>query len=340
MFFLSNTNKSKGHEIVANIAYNRLSNTTQRMIQDILFPNDSFHVDDDSISPLAAVANWADKVRYTSEFAWTTPLHYVNIHDKLISGGCPSESIPDRIPSNCTFQYERDCIHDKCAVGAIVEFSHEAIGDPSQSISNWKDIPSEWNHLRGQYSRSHNQHVFTKREALMLLIHIVGDIHQPLHVSRQSDEGGNTIHVSFPQEFSEYCDERLGYMHTSWSLHSVWDVGIIEKAMKVYYNGSQKSFQDYIEANYFTNDDHHDWNSCLDGMNVDCVTKWAEESWNKVLRFAYEDENGNEIDDGSVLSDMYFESRLPVVMEQLAIGGMRLASTLERMMNPDDLSWF
>jgi hypothetical protein len=240
------------------------------------------------------------------------------------------------LPSNCTFQYERDCIHDKCAVGAIVEFSHEAIAKPIpislKSVSQWNNVASISRYLRGHTNTfSHYEHNFTQREALMLFIHIVGDIHQPLHVSRQSDEGGNTIHVSFPYEFTEYRDERLGFMHKSWSLHSVWDVGIIEKAMKKFYNGSQKSFQDAIEEMYVMKDD--DYHVCTNGMNVECVTIWAEESWEKALQFAYGDENGNEIVDGSILSDTYFETRLSVVMEQLAIGGIRLASTLERMMN-------
>src|SRR5207245_1748795 len=36
-----------------------------------------------------------------------------------------------------------------------------------------------------------------KRMYLRLLIHIVGDVHQPLHVSATGDEGGNNIKVSW-----------------------------------------------------------------------------------------------------------------------------------------------
>nr|CAB3476443.1 unnamed protein product [Digitaria exilis] len=32
-------------------------------------------------------------------------------------------------------------------------------------------------------------------ESLMFLAHFVGDVHQPLHVSYEEDEGGNTIIV-------------------------------------------------------------------------------------------------------------------------------------------------
>ena len=34
-----------------------------------------------------------------------------------------------------------------------------------------------------------------QKVALMFVTHFIGDIHQPLHVSRSSDKGGNTIPV-------------------------------------------------------------------------------------------------------------------------------------------------
>jgi hypothetical protein len=49
---------------------------------------------------------------------------------------------------------------------------------------------------------------------LRLLMHFVGDIHQPLHVGRKSDLGGNTIRVNW---FSEPSN-----------LHRVWDDNLIE----------------------------------------------------------------------------------------------------------------
>lgn len=53
-----------------------------------------------------------------------------------------------------------------------------------------------------------------KKMYLRLLIHIVGDVHQPMHVSRAEDQGGNKIKVLW---FNE-----------STNLHSVWDDKIIE----------------------------------------------------------------------------------------------------------------
>lgn len=53
-----------------------------------------------------------------------------------------------------------------------------------------------------------------KQEALRFLVHFVGDVHQPLHVGRRADRGGNTVEVTL---FGEQTN-----------LHSVWDSGLIE----------------------------------------------------------------------------------------------------------------
>ena len=54
-----------------------------------------------------------------------------------------------------------------------------------------------------------------RAEALMFLVHFVGDIHQPLHCVDRNDAGGNNLAVTF-------FDKPM-------SLHAVWDYGIIDK---------------------------------------------------------------------------------------------------------------
>jgi len=61
---------------------------------------------------------------------------------------------------------------------------------------------------------------------LRLLIHIVGDIHQPLHVGRPEDQGGNKIKVM--------------WFGTSYNLHSIWDNQLI--------NYQQLSYTEYADA--------------------------------------------------------------------------------------------
>lgn len=211
----------EGHEIVANIAYNLLTPETKDASYHVLFPTDDFNATDDDTSPLAAVANWADKVRFTKYFDWTTPLHYCDVKDGPIEGGCPftpegsGESLTDY---GCKFVYERDCGNNFCAVGAIVDFS-DLSRNPDERLNSQLSKAKMQRRLRAATDiyPIHVRNV-TQLQSLMFLIHIIGDIHQPLHVARASDKGGNTIEVSFPEEFSSFQDQRLGHSHKGWKL--------------------------------------------------------------------------------------------------------------------------
>jgi hypothetical protein len=55
-----------GHEVVANLAWQRLSNQTRQAIQDILGHDDT-NGTEVAGSPLASVADWADRVRTNNE---------------------------------------------------------------------------------------------------------------------------------------------------------------------------------------------------------------------------------------------------------------------------------
>ncbi|HMJ45701.1 MAG TPA: S1/P1 nuclease [Ferruginibacter sp.] len=65
---------------------------------------------------------------------------------------------------------------------------------------------------------------------LRLLIHIVGDIHQPLHVGRPEDRGGNSIKVL--------------WFNVPYNLHQVWDQQLV--------NSQQLSYTEYTKAIDFT----------------------------------------------------------------------------------------
>ncbi len=51
--------------------------------------------------------------------------------------------------------------------------------------------------------------------ALKCLVHLVGDVHQPLHVGNGEDRGGN--------------DVKLRFMYRDSNLHRVWDSGMIDQ---------------------------------------------------------------------------------------------------------------
>ncbi|HET6722181.1 MAG TPA: S1/P1 nuclease [Chitinophagaceae bacterium] len=77
-----------------------------------------------------------------------------------------------------------------------------------------------------------------KQMYLRLLIHIAGDIHQPLHVGRLEDLGGNRI--------------RVLWFGDSTNLHSVWDEKLIES--------QNLSYSEYVKAiNHTTKEQRRQW---------------------------------------------------------------------------------
>jgi S1/P1 Nuclease len=71
-----------------------------------------------------------------------------------------------------------------------------------------------------QVLRDPNSSVEDKRMALRFSVHIVGDLHQPLHAGRPGDRGGNDVKVSW---FGEPAN-----------LHSVWDSKMIDSRQLSY----------------------------------------------------------------------------------------------------------
>src|SRR5258706_12802756 len=61
-----------------------------------------------------------------------------------------------------------------------------------------------------------------RNESLKWIVHLVGDIHQPLHAANHADRGGNRVEVSF---FGERDNPPYG----SLNLHAVWDVPLVRR---------------------------------------------------------------------------------------------------------------
>jgi hypothetical protein len=318
----------EGHEIVANLAYARLSRDTQTVVKDILRQSDgSYGEDDKAGSPLASVANWADHLRSINAFHWSAPLHYVDIQDQAIDGGCPCSNDTITQTPKCHFVYDRDCVKDICVAGAILNFTHQLSDWTPPSLLQSNRVSNLLFVLRG----SSNKLI---REALMFLVHFVGDIHQPLHSARASDKGGNEIHVHFPSSPNTriaLAETGNHPHHKSLNLHSVWDAAIIERAIDDIFSGSRKEMEDDL-TDLIRNSTTSKWLDCADGSTQVCVNEWAEESFQDALEWAYRNVDGNEVIDGSVLDDMYYQTRLLVVRHRLAAAAVRLAATLESVL--------
>ena len=131
-----------------------------------------------------------------------------------------------------------------------------------------------------------------KREALKFMVHFVGDVHQPLHVGRRADRGGNQIEVMW---FSDKTN-----------LHSTWDSHLIDN--------EKLSFSEFAEfIDHPTLEELKTWQS---GTYAD----WVRES--KDLRARV-----YQIGDGK-LSFQYAYRNMPTVKRRLLQAGVRLAGLL------------
>jgi len=159
--------------------------------------------------------------------------------------------------------------------------------------------------------------------ALKFLIHFVGDIHQPLHCGFKSDAGGNS--------------ETGTFLGASTDLHAVWDDGIIQQRLQDY-NSDIDTYAAYLvsqlqgpwQSKIAT------WTTCVTPGDKTCVEAWGSESAGLACTYAYTDQTGAHITDGFDLGMPYYNFALPIVEEQLAKGGIRLAYLLNAMFSSSE----
>jgi len=135
------------------------------------------------------------------------------------------------------------------------------------------------------------------KKDLMILFHLTGDIHMPLHAGYSTDKGGNSVDVEF-----------LGFGS---NLHKVWDTNIIE---------DQKITADdcLIYINGLTGKEK----KSIQTLNV---IDWMNES--RALLGAVYAVTDNKIDQA------YIAKNTPVIEKQLSKAGLRLATALNAIFN-------
>jgi len=132
---------------------------------------------------------------------------------------------------------------------------------------------------------------------LRLLIHFVGDIHQPMHIGRPDDRGGNTI--------------KLSWFNNPYNLHQVWDEKLIEF--------QQLSYTEYATAiNYTTKAQRKEW-------QAQPLSDWIWQSYQQAEKI-YAD-----VKPDDKLSYQYNFKYIGIVNQQLLIGGVHLAGLLNEI---------
>lgn len=225
----------KGHELVAEIAFRFLDDSTKQIVKNYL----------GNLS-IEEAANWMDDERSNSYYNYMRTWHYVNV-EKGITYKATTE---------------RD----------IITVLHSAILD----LRNYKNLSKK----------------DVKRD-ILLIFHLVGDLHQPLHVGYGSDRGGNDITVTSSS--------------VSGILHSIWDSQIIDN-WRINIDSCMKVFPT-LSAN-----------DVIQAQKID-VLGWMNQS-RSYLEFVYS------FNKDFVLPTDYVQNSVPIIEKQLLLGGIRLAAIL------------
>jgi len=289
----------EGHQIVALIARAHLTPAASAAIDKLLAENPidpaiRQFCKEKTGDPMADSASWADDVKSTEK---TGVWHYIDIPltEKGSSGSLAAWCPP---------------------IGPSV-----AGKDRPGCVTN--AIEYEWAILLDT-SRTRPE----RATALRYLIHFVGDMHNPLHSSDNDDQGGNCTTIKF------YDEDRPA------NLHSLWDYKLIEHELQT----KRETVPAYAKALDRQYADH--WPAW--GTAIIDPTAWAWEG-NKVaqtvtygdLKPAIPVEQPVPHTDCSaerekvsalhiVVADDYFNQTIPVIGEQLAKAGYRLADLLNR----------
>lgn len=133
-------------------------------------------------------------------------------------------------------------------------------------------------------------------EKLKMVIHLIGDIHQPMHVGDGSDSGGNEV--------------RLQWMGEHSNLHRVWDSDII--------NSLQFSYSELTKE--------------LDHATPEQIEEWQQAS---VRDWAYESmeyrERMYDLPDNMRIGYEYRYFNKDIVFDRLLMAGIRMAGVLNEI---------
>ncbi len=132
---------------------------------------------------------------------------------------------------------------------------------------------------------------------LRLLVHIVGDVHQPMHTGRPEDLGGNKI--------------KLSWFNQPTNLHAVWDDKILET--------QQLSYTEYAKAINFASP------AQVVSWQKEPIADWLLQS-HQIAEKLYKEVNPDD-----KLSYRYTYDHLSIVNNQLLEGGVHLAGVINQI---------
>ena len=298
---------AEGHRAIASLAQELISAKTQVKVQQLL--NQCGDKD------LVHASTWADEIRenahldrprpedaetFNRQFPNNPSWHFVNLP-------LGTKSFAQAEPF---IHGENDVIHaiERCI--AVLEARESAPGELSQT------------------------------QALRLLVHLTGDIHQPLHCGTgfyRLNETESPVLVTDPAEAVGLPNDRGGndlFYGSKEELHALWDVGLVAEIADTFDFRSLVNVlrKEYLQRPWSTTPgDYHHW-----------AETWALESV-KVANTAYAAIQFNSYETMGEPNSLWISILLPpgyeeqnraVAAEQLAKAAVRLAQLLDRIRWP------
>ena len=298
---------AEGHRTIGILAQELISPETQVKVQQLL--NECGEKD------LAGASTWADEVRENA---------------RLDRNGPPdAEAFNRQFPNNTSWHFV-DLPLGTCSFAEAEQFIHGK-DDVVHAIERCVTVLEARESVPGELTRT---------EALRLLIHFVGDIHQPLHCGtgfyRLSDTEPPVL-VTNPEEAFGLPNDRGGndlFYGPKEELHALWDSGLVEEIADTYDFRSLAALlrQKYLRRSWpATSGDYHRW-----------AETWALESV-KLANSAYAGIRFNSVETMNDPNSLWISITLPVDYEQkntavaaqqLVKAAVRLAQLLDRLRWP------
>ncbi|HMK85537.1 MAG TPA: S1/P1 nuclease [Steroidobacteraceae bacterium] len=266
----------EGHEVIGLIADHYLEPAVRAQVQSMLEEDDSGLTARD----MAHEAAWADKFRDSDRnttrirYERTRNWHFVDLEITGVDVNSACYGRP-RLPAGTAASEgpAEDCVIDK-----IEQFRAE--------LENPRTDPRE------------------RRLALQFLLHLIGDVHQPLHASDDHDQGGNRKIVS------------ASGIPTS-NLHHDWDIEFVERLGPNATDIAARLIAKISDA------ERSRWSQGT-------PTAWALESFSVAKAHAYGLLPAPSSPGRYQLPDSYVADAIEVTAEQLSKGGVRLAFVLNQ----------
>jgi hypothetical protein len=310
-----------GHKAVAVLAYRLLTPKARQNVDAVL-----------QGMKVEAVVMWPDELRYlrpgcVTPESPTCGKDYRPETAKWHQVDLAYEKSGKYGPEVCPSTRNGDCI-----VAAIEDFKKILRNAARDKFANYKEADQRKFH-----------------DAMRFMLHFVGDIHQPLHcANRDDDAGGNGLPVTWQGE------PPYPYPPTKvWNLHSLWDDYLVEREIR---RAGKTNFADYTPWLETTlTQAQRDYAAGkverIEAGQEETTVAWAERSHQLAKQFAYDALPATMLDKSTkgeiargfngqqlklvLLDEGYFEKDMPIVRQQLALGGVRLARILNDLFDKD-----